>query len=187
MMKQNWKNLLRLSHLYKNKYVSAKNWQKQIYCTLQISGTVGKIQFNMTVTLCLDPMPIIRTATTLTTAPTTSRKVGKNQRGNETNCNLQKESESISNTNSFYTLRIWAIHKLLLPVFLSCIFYKFWNTIDDDLIYGWPCIINILTQTAIQIAMSLPTQHGSNNSANLFWSNDIGWTKTCSILNFSLI
>ena len=167
--------LIRLGHLYKNENVSAKNWQKQIYCTIQISGTVGKIQFNMTVTLCLDPMPIIRTATTLTTAPTTSRKVGKNQRGNETNCNLQKESESISNTNSFYTLRIWAIHKLLLPVFLSCIFY------------GWPCIINILTQTAIQIAMSLPTQHGSNNSANLFWSNDIGWTKTCSILNFSLI
>ena len=119
-------------------------------------GRSAKFKFNMTVTLCLDPMPVIRTATTLTTAPTTSRKVGKNQHGNETKCNLQKESESISNTNSFYTLRIWDIHKLLLPVFLSCIFY------------GWPCIINILTQTAIQIAMSLPTQHGSNNSANLF-------------------
>ena len=150
-------------------------------------GRSAKFKFNMTVTLCLDPMPVIRTATTLTTAPTTSRKVGKNQHGNETKCNLQKESESISNTNSFYTLWIWAIHKLLLPVFLSCIFYKFWNTIDDDLIYGWPCIINILTQTAIQIARSLSMQpHGSNNSATSFRSYDLA--KACPILmNISLI
>ena len=67
--------------------------------------------------------------------------------------------------------------------FLSCLFSKFWNTIDDDVIYGWPCMVNILTQMEIQIAMSLSMQpHGSNNSATSFRSNDVGWAKACPIL-----